>query len=184
MDPKVGRWHFFQSLFHFRPYISFRKEQSGLKFLKMGGWPLPQLGAMSIYWRWPFQVPSLHCWALWLMSSPLNPGRLSHPRFPRVSKGVPLLPNPHCCTSPLILLALLASLLSLPILDSALPFPLHSPLSHPISSLPLPPMIILFPFLSRYQISTLGPSFLLSFLQSVNCIMGILNFLANIHLEI
>jgi hypothetical protein len=45
-------------------------------------------------------------------------------------------------------------------------------------------MIILFPFLSRYQISTLGPSFLLSFLQSVNCIMGILNFLANIHLEI
>ena len=57
-------------------------------------------------------------------------------------------------------------------------------LSHPDLSLLLPPMIILFPLLSEIEASLLGPSFLLWFLWSVSYIMGILNFLANIHLSV
>jgi hypothetical protein len=43
-------------------------------------------------------------------------------------------------------------------------------------------VIILFHILSRIEVSTLGPSVLLSFIWSVSCVLGILNFWANIHL--
>jgi hypothetical protein len=36
--------------------------------LRCVGSPIPQLEAMSIYWRWSLQVLSPHCWAFWLMS--------------------------------------------------------------------------------------------------------------------
>jgi hypothetical protein len=42
----------------------------------------------------------------------------------------------------------------------------------------------LFSLLSGFELSTLGPSFLLSFLRSVSCIMGLPNVLANIHLSV
>jgi hypothetical protein len=45
-----------------------------------------------------------------------------------------------------------------------------------------PPMGLLFPFLRRTKVSTLLSSFL-SFIWSVNCILSILNFWANIHLS-
>jgi hypothetical protein len=38
--------------------------------------------------------------------------------------------------------------------------------------------------LSGIEAHTLGPSFLLNFIRFVTCIMGILNFLANIHLSV
>jgi hypothetical protein len=65
--------------------------------------------------------------------------------------------------------------------DTLLPISIHSPglwasllshskpdpvplLSHPDPSLPLPPMITLFPTLSEIEASTLSPYFLLSFI--------------------
>jgi hypothetical protein len=47
-----------------------------------------------------------------------------------------------------------------------------------------PPMGIVFPLLSRTEVSTLGSSFILSFMWSVNCILGIPSFWANIHLSV
>ena len=43
-----------------------------------------------------------------------------------------------------------------------------------------PPMSILFPLLRRTEVSTLWSSFFLSFMWSVNCILGIPSFGANI----
>lgn len=45
-------------------------------------------------------------------------------------------------------------------------------------------MIILDPLLSGFEVYTHEYSFLFSFLWSVSCIMGILNFLANINLTV
>jgi hypothetical protein len=47
-----------------------------------------------------------------------------------------------------------------------------------------PPMGILSPLLRRTKVSTLWSSLFLSFKLSVNCILGILNFWANIHLSV
>jgi hypothetical protein len=44
-----------------------------------------------------------------------------------------------------------------------------------------PPMGILFPLLRRTEVSILWSSFFLSFMWSVNCILGILSIWANIH---
>jgi hypothetical protein len=46
------------------------------------------------------------------------------------------------------------------------------------------PMSILFPFLRRTEAPTLWTFLFLSFLWSVNCILGILNFGAKIHLTV
>ena len=45
-------------------------------------------------------------------------------------------------------------------------------------------MTILFLLLSEIQACSLGPSFLFNFFGSVECIMGILYFMANIHLSV
>jgi hypothetical protein len=47
-----------------------------------------------------------------------------------------------------------------------------------------PSMGILFPLLRKIEVSTLWSSFFLSFMCFANCILGILNFLANIHLSV
>jgi hypothetical protein len=47
-----------------------------------------------------------------------------------------------------------------------------------------PPMCILFPLLRRIEVSTLWSSFFLSFIWSVNCVLGIPSFWANIHLSV
>jgi hypothetical protein len=47
-----------------------------------------------------------------------------------------------------------------------------------------PPMSILFPLLRRTEVSILWSSFFLSFICSVNCILGILSFWANIYLSV
>jgi hypothetical protein len=47
-----------------------------------------------------------------------------------------------------------------------------------------PSMGILFPFLRRFEVFTLWSSFFLRFMWSVNCILGIPNFWANIHLSV
>jgi hypothetical protein len=45
-------------------------------------------------------------------------------------------------------------------------------------------LIILFLFLSRTESSTLRSSFLLSFMWSVSCIVGVIHSLPNIHLSV
>jgi hypothetical protein len=47
-----------------------------------------------------------------------------------------------------------------------------------------PSMGILFPILRRNEVSTLWPSFFLSFMCFANCILSILSFWANIHLSV
>jgi hypothetical protein len=47
-----------------------------------------------------------------------------------------------------------------------------------------PSMNILFPILRRNEVSTHWSSFFLSFLCFENCILGVLNFWANIHLSV
>lgn len=78
MDPKLG-WLFFQSLLHFCPLISFRLEQFWTKDFEEG-WVIPclNLGDMSVYWRWSFQLSSPHYLAICLMSSPLSPRSQTH----------------------------------------------------------------------------------------------------------
>jgi hypothetical protein len=45
-------------------------------------------------------------------------------------------------------------------------------------------MVILFHILIRSEVSTFWSSFFLSFMCFANCILGILNFWANIHLSV
>jgi hypothetical protein len=133
---------------------------------------------MSIYWC-SLSVPSPHCCIFRLMSSPLSPEGLSHPRTLGLSRGsfCPLTPTAaYFCSFPWTSghPSCLSPYLVLPLLFSS-PFP-------------LPPCLILssvshdyfVPLLSGFHVFTLGSSFLLSFLWSVSCDMGILNILANI----
>jgi hypothetical protein len=142
----------------------------------------PPLGALSIYWRLTLQVPSLQCWAIWLRSPPMNPESVISPGFLVLSRGSPHLPPPEAAyfhsfswsygllLCPHLILFPLSSLFSL---------------TSPGPSLPLPPVIISFPLLNGIEASSLGPFCLLKtdLLWSVGCILGILYFLANIHIS-
>ena len=121
-----------------------------------------------------------HCWEFYLRSLPFSPESLSSPRSLVISRGSLHLPPPWGCIFPLILLAPMSSFLS-PHLHiwSCFPFPLTCPSPTQIPSFPLPPVIIFFSLSSGIEASSLGPFCLLTFLSSVDCILGIL---ANIHL--
>ena len=56
------------------------------------------------------------------------------------------------------------------------------PLSFPVPSIHWTLLTILLPLLSDIQASSFGPSFLFSFVGSVECSVGILHFMPNIHL--
>jgi hypothetical protein len=139
--------------------------------------PVSPLEALSISWRWTIQVPFPQCWAFWLRS-PQWVLSLSPPRSLVLSRGSPHLP---------LTKAVYFHSFSWP---SGLPF---CPLPHhiwscslffPSPSLPLPPVIISFPFLSGIEDSSPGHFCLLHLLWSVGCILGILYVLANIHLSL
>ena len=89
----VTGWPFFQSLLHFCPCISFRQGQFWVKNFRCVGGPIPPLGAMSIYWRWPLQVLSALFWIFWQMSSPLHPGSLLHACCLGLSSDSPTSPS-------------------------------------------------------------------------------------------
>jgi hypothetical protein len=91
---------------------------------------------------------------------------------------VPLLPNFHGCIFPFILLALGVLLITTTNTWSCSPFSSASPppLSHPVPSLHLFPVIILFSLSSRIETSSLGPFGFLIYLSSVGYILGILYF--------
>jgi hypothetical protein len=63
----------------FCPFISFRQEQFGLKFLRRVGGPLSQMGAVPNLSTRSLQVLSSLCWVFQLMSPPLRPGSLLFP---------------------------------------------------------------------------------------------------------
>ena len=109
----------------------------GLKGVKVSCCPHPSTGALSNYWRWSLLFPSLHCSAFCLSHWVL--GACSILDFLEVS---PIHHSPKLHI-PIHSLELWASLLSPTILDPTLPFPSPSPFLVR-SSLPLPPMIILF----------------------------------------
>jgi hypothetical protein len=60
----------------FVPVFPLDRSNSGLKFLRWVGGPIPQLEAMPIHWIWSLQVLSPLCWVFQLMSSSLGPGSL------------------------------------------------------------------------------------------------------------
>jgi hypothetical protein len=62
------------------------------------------------------------------MLSSLGPGSYSHPWCLGLSRGFPPPPTPHCCIFLFISLAIWASLLSIPILDTVSPLPSAFPL--------------------------------------------------------
>ena len=136
-------------------------------------------GTMPNLWIWSQQVLPPLCGVFQLMSSLWGPGRLLLSWHLGLSGCYPQFPIPHCYTPLFNFLTLCTSPPSPPIPDS--PFPS----SLPPKFLPLLlPLIILFPLLSRTEASTLWSSFLLSFMWSVSCIMGIPCSLPNIHLSV
>jgi hypothetical protein len=85
---------------------------------------------------------------------------------------------------PFVLLALWLSLLSLPTIDPEHSYSPPYPLSHPVPTLHMPPLTILFSLLSEIQAFSLGPSFLFSFFGSVECIVRAPYFMIDIHLYV
>ena len=138
----------------------------------MGGWSHPSTGG-HVY---PLDMVSTGyiplCWAFQSMSSLLRLGNLLGSWPLGLSSGYSQTPIPTCYTPPFKFLTLCIPTLSPPTPDPA-PF-LCSSSSLPNTFLPLPPMNILFPFLSRTQASTLCSSFL-GFIWSVSCIVSILS---------
>ena len=119
-----------------------------------------------------------------LMSSSWSPGRFLLSWHVGLSGCYTHIPIPHCYTHLFNFLTLYTSPTPPPIPDSPplflIPLFLIPSLSHPQL-----PLVILFPLLSRTdEASTFWSSFLLSFMWSVNCIMGILCSLPNIHLSV
>jgi len=107
----------------FLPALPLDKNNSVLKTLRWVDGPIPQLGAMSIFWRRSHQVLSPRCGIFQLMSFPLGLGSLLHPCHLGLSPGSFPLPCPIFL---FIFLALCASLLFLPIPDPTPPFALPS----------------------------------------------------------
>ena len=93
---------------------------SGLTILRWVGGPIPQMGAMSIYWRWSLQVLSLLCWVFQLKSSLLGPGNVS---LLGLYSGYPQFPISHCYTPLFNFLTLCTFSQSPPTSDPIPPFP-------------------------------------------------------------
>lgn len=141
---------------------------------------IPLLEVISIYWKWLFQGPSADCWAFWQRSSSLSPGNFLYSKslwdfleFPSTQ---------CCCIFRFILLAPWTSMLFPPIFNIVPLYTFHSSLSS--WSLAFSDSFDCFSPFKWIQESTLVPSFMLNFIESVSFFMGILNFLANIHFSL
>jgi hypothetical protein len=116
------------------------------------------------------RIDSPLCWIFQLISSLLGPGSLllvwslddypiPHPPLLHTSVQFPI--HPLCFLPHLILSSL---------------FPSPAPLFFLSPSHSLCSMVALFPLISRTEASTLWSSFFLSFIWSLNCIVGIPSF--------
>jgi hypothetical protein len=166
----VSGWPFLHLCSFFCSCISFRQEQSSVTVFDMGGWPHPSNGdhvyllevvssgfVFLLLDISPNVIPIGSC----ILLHPWHLGLSTAPPSPHLSTGHS--PLHYCYLFLFILLVLCTSLLSLLIPGPAspyfsLPVPSPNPVSHSLTS-----MIILFPFLSEIEASTLWPSFLLSF---------------------
>lgn len=163
MNPKLG-WSLdglsFFLCFVVVPAFLLDRNNLGSKILKT---PMPPLGTQSIYWRWSLQILSPHCWAfskfpsLAVRSYSLSPRSPSHPRFLELLRGSPHAPRsldpqqlPISICSPGLLGFSAVSLIT-----KRVPLSSPPPFSHSDPSLPLSPMIILFPFQSEIEVSLL-----------------------------
>jgi hypothetical protein len=82
MDLQVGRTledPFVSICPIFSPVFLLDKNISGLKILRLVGGPIPQPGAMPIFWRWSLQILSPLCCGFRLKSSLLGPWNLLFP---------------------------------------------------------------------------------------------------------
>ena len=131
---------------HFVPVFPLERSNSGLKFWRCVGGPIPQLGALPNLWIWSLQVLPPFCWAFQLISSPLGPGSLLLSCYLGLISGYPQFPIPHCYTPLFKFLTLCISSLSPPIPDSAPSFS-PSPSSLPPKSFLPSISCILFPLL-------------------------------------
>jgi hypothetical protein len=152
----------------------------GSKFWRWFGDPIPSLVALSIYWRWSLQVASSHCCSFCVSSPMLSPGSFSHLMSLGLSRGSPQMPPPdaanfHSFSWP----SGLRSCFLTYVLLLLYPF-----FSYPSTSLPLPQVIVLFPFLSEIEASSFASFFLLNFLCYIGCIMGFLYIFSNVHLSV
>jgi len=150
-DYKFERRH--MNMVEKHAYLS--KGNSGLILIFwawMGG-PISQPGVVLILFIWSLQALSPLCWVFWLMSFLLDPGSLLLSWHQGLSSGYPQFSSPHSYTPPFKFLTLCIFPQSPPTHDFP-PFPLPSG-SLPDPSLPLPPTIIFFPFLSTTKASAL-----------------------------
>jgi hypothetical protein len=100
-----------QASLHFHPCNSFRQEQLWVRVVTVGWFPSPSFDALSSWWRWALQVPSLYCWTFYLNPSLWVP-RVSHiPSLWCILEGCPQPPISWGYLFPFFLLALRASVL-------------------------------------------------------------------------
>ena len=156
----------------------FRQKQLLVKFFEMGVWLHPSTGG-QVYLLGLVSSCSISL-LLGILANVISTG--SWEPFTSLVSYFLVSPLAHCC---IILFIFLSSglLLSLSPNQMLLSFSPPPP-SHTGPSLPLPSVIILFPLLSGIEASTLGPSFLLSFMWSVSYMTNILNSMANAHLSV
>jgi 4-amino-4-deoxy-L-arabinose transferase-like glycosyltransferase len=139
----------------------------------MGGWPHSStLGGISNLCICSPQVLPPLCVVFQLMWSPWCPGSLLLSWHLRCSGCYPQSSIPHCYMTLFNFLTRCTTISSPPTHDSAPLFPPFPPLFFPRPS-HLLFLIILFYLLSRTETYTLWSSFLLSFILSVSCIVGI-----------
>ena len=136
------------------------------------------LNALSFYWRWTLQVPSPHCWAFHLKSLTLSPESFSPSKSLVHSTVSPHLPPPkiayfHSFCRPSGLHSCFPTPSPQYLITFSFP-PLLFPTQVPPSLYPPIPVIAFFSLPSRIEVSSLGPFCLLTFLSSMDCILGIL----------
>jgi len=107
--------------------FSLDRKNSGLKFLRWVGGPIPQTGAVPIHWIWSLPVLSLLYWVFWLKSSLMGPRNIllpSHWVFLVVTHSSPSPTATHFCSisRPSVFLPLFFPHLILPPFYPPLPF--------------------------------------------------------------
>ena len=167
MDPKLD-WSLnglsFSLCSIFVPAFLLDRNNSRSEILKVGWWAYASIGGSVC---WSLQIPSSHCWKFQLRSPPLYPGS-SH--IPGLWDFLEILP----WFLEAVYFHSFSCLLGFSPVSP--PYQILPPSPTSPSSIPPSASCSYFVPLSVIEASSLGPSFLLNFLEFVGCIMGILYF--------